>query len=208
MYSKLRRVGMDLVTITDHDSIDVAEQLRRYPDFFVSEEVTCHLPGGNEAHIAVYDINDRNHIEIQRRRDDLPSLLAYLNENRILFGINHVFSGLTGRRSVSDFEWIENSFPCMESLNGAIVSRSNELAGQYAAYFRKTGLGGSDAHTVASAGSAYTTVRDARNKQEFLEGIRQGRAVALGSSGGFFLLTRDVVTIVFGMMRETPWTIA
>ena len=41
VYSTLRKRGMDLVTLTDHDSIGGAEELRRHPDFFVSEEVTC-----------------------------------------------------------------------------------------------------------------------------------------------------------------------
>ena len=35
VYQKLRSLGMDLVTITDHDSIDACERLRRYPDFFL-----------------------------------------------------------------------------------------------------------------------------------------------------------------------------
>jgi len=208
LYWKLKKRGMDLVTVTDHDGIDAAEELRRYPDFFLSEEVTCHLPGGNEAHIAVYDINDRQHVEIQRRRDDLPSLLAWLNEQGLIFAINHLFSGLTGRRSAADYDWFETGFTHMESLNGAVVGRANELAVQYASYFRKTGLGGSDAHTIASAGSACTLVRGAACKQEFLDGIRAGHAVALGESGGYFRLTRDVLTICANMFREKPWTLA
>ncbi|MBC7928105.1 MAG: PHP domain-containing protein [Bryobacteraceae bacterium] len=207
-YEKLKRMGMDLVTVTDHDSIDAVEDLRHYADFFVSEEVTCHLPSGHEAHIAVYDISDRQHIEVQRRRDDLSSLLAYLSEQDLLFSVNHLFSGLTGQRSEEDYEWFESSFSHMESLNGAIVGRANELAVQYAGYFRKTGLGGSDAHTVAAVGSAYTMVRGARNKQEYLDGIRQGHAVALGSSGGYLRLTRDVLLICKEMMRSKPWTLA
>jgi predicted metal-dependent phosphoesterase TrpH len=207
VYGKLKRLGMDLVTITDHDNIDAAEEQRSFPDFFLSEEVTCTLPGGNEAHVAIYDLDEIQHIEIQRRRADFHSLMAYLNQQRLLYSINHVFSGLTGRRSTADYELFETCFPLMESLNGAIVSRGNELAGQYATYFRKTGLGGSDAHTLASAGSAYTVVRDARTKQEFLDGIRRGNAVAFGSSGGYLRLTRDVLVICKEMMRCNPFTL-
>jgi hypothetical protein len=46
VYGKLKRLGMDLVTVTDHDSIDAAGALRSKPDFFLSEEVTCTLPSG------------------------------------------------------------------------------------------------------------------------------------------------------------------
>jgi predicted metal-dependent phosphoesterase TrpH len=36
VYDLLKRRGMDLVTVTDHDSIGAAEALRSYPDFFLS----------------------------------------------------------------------------------------------------------------------------------------------------------------------------
>ncbi len=59
IYEELKRLGMGLVTITDHDSIEAAESLRRHSDYFVSEEVTCRMPSGTEAHVGVYDISER-----------------------------------------------------------------------------------------------------------------------------------------------------
>ena len=103
VYEKLKRLGMDLVTITDHDSIDAVEALRSRRDFFLSEEVTCTLPGGSQLHVGVYDITERDHIELQRRRHDFESLLAWLVDRDLFFSANHVFSSLTGRRSLSDF---------------------------------------------------------------------------------------------------------
>ena len=82
VYRTLKRRGMDLVTVTDHDSIDAAEHLRRYPDFFLSEEVTCTTPSGTEIHVGVYGIEERHHIELQRRRNDVPSLAAYLQRTK------------------------------------------------------------------------------------------------------------------------------
>src|SRR5580704_14871905 len=82
VYARLKKKGMDLVTLTDHDSIGGAESLRQHLEFFVSEEVTCRMPSGTMAHIGVYDITQRQHTQIQRRRDDLASLLAYLTERR------------------------------------------------------------------------------------------------------------------------------
>jgi predicted metal-dependent phosphoesterase TrpH len=70
VYSTLKRKGMDLVTLTDHDSVGAAESLRCHADFFLSEEVTCRMPSGTTVHIGVFDITERQHIEIQRRRDD------------------------------------------------------------------------------------------------------------------------------------------
>jgi len=98
VYETLKRRGMELVTVTDHDSIDAAEALRHHPDFFLSEEVTCRTSRGTELHVGVYDISERDHLEIQRRREDLTALFAYLGERELLFAINHAFSGLTGAR--------------------------------------------------------------------------------------------------------------
>src|ERR1043166_6719100 len=83
VYEVLKRRGMDLVTITDHDSIEAAEALRPFPDFFLSEEVSCVTPSGTRLHMGVYDIEERHHVQFERRSDDLLSLLAYLREQRL-----------------------------------------------------------------------------------------------------------------------------
>src|SRR5579863_1505817 len=70
VYETLKQRGMDFVTVTDHDSIDAAECLRRYPDFFLSEEVSCRTSSGTWLHVGVYDIQERDHVEMQRRSSD------------------------------------------------------------------------------------------------------------------------------------------
>ena len=139
VYFRLKQTGIDLVTV--HDSIGAALTLSRYPDFFASEEVTVTLPSGNEAHMAVYGLNERQHLGIQRRRRDLPSLLAYLREQRLPFGVNHMFSGLTGRRVLEDFAWFEQAFPMMETLNGSMPRRANREAAVFARIWRKSAYG-------------------------------------------------------------------
>jgi predicted metal-dependent phosphoesterase TrpH len=207
LYEKLKRQGLDLVTVTDHDSIEAGESLRRHADFFVSEEVTCRAPSGTEVHVGVYDISERQHVEIQRRRNDLPRLLAYLEEQRVFFSVNHIFSGLTGRRAADDFDWFEAGFPAVEVLNGHLLARNNHLAARLASHARKTGVGGSDAHALRSAGSVWTEVRGARNKAEFLEGLREGRARVHGESGNYLKLTLDVLAVGSEMFREKPLTL-
>ena len=206
VYETLKRRGMDLVTVTDHDSIDAAEALRRHPDFFLSEEVTCRTPRGTELHVGVYDIAERDHIELQRRRDDLPALTAYLNERRLLFSVNHVFSGLTGRRTESDFDDFAAGFPAVEILNGQMPAVANRYAEAFAARNRKAIVAGSDAHTLASLGRTYTEVHSARDRHQFMEGLKRGRGTATGDSGDFMKLTGAVVEIGFEMLKERRWT--
>jgi predicted metal-dependent phosphoesterase TrpH len=207
LYEKLKRLGLDLVTVTDHDSIDAGESLRRHADFFLSEEVTCRAPSGNEVHVGVYNITEGQHLEIQSRRNDLPRLAAYLEEQGVFFSVNHIFSALTGRRAADDFDWFEACFPAVEVLNGHLLAPNNHLAARLASHARRIMVGGSDAHALRSAGSVWTEVRGARNKAEFLEGLHEGRARACGEQGNYWKLTRDVLAVAFEMFRETPATL-
>jgi len=207
VYEKLKRLGMDLVTITDHDSIDAAEALRSRPDFFLSEEVTCNLPSGNELHVGVYDITERDHVEIQRRRDDFESLSAWLREHNLLFSANHVFSSLTGRRSLADFELFQRVFPAIETHNGHMLARANENAAALADFSAKAEVGGSDAHAMASVGCAWTVVPHARTRQEYMQGLRRGMGRVRGATGSCWKLTRDVLSIGGNMVRSKPATL-
>lgn len=200
VYRELKRRGMTLVTLTDHDSIDGAEALLSFPDFFVSEEVTCRLPSGTEAHIGVYDINEHQHVEIQHRRNDVISLLMYLTENRIFFSINHAFSSLTGRRELEDFNWFEDYFPAMETRNAQIPPANNRLARRLARQHNKIAIGGSDSHTLHSVATAWTEVPGARTKDDFLEGLRQRRGLVRGEHGNYGKLTSDVCRVALEMM--------
>jgi predicted metal-dependent phosphoesterase TrpH len=205
-YETLKQRGMDLVTITDHDSIDAVECLRGYSDFFLSEEVSAISPSGTRLHIGVYDIQECHHSQLQRRREDLMSLIAYLEEQRIFFTINHVYSSLTGPRTRSDFALFARHFPGIEVLNGQIPAICNRRAADLATYLVKAGAGGSDAHTLASLGRTYTQVSGARTKGEFMQHLRGGQASLHGESGNYWKLTSAVLKLGCEMMREKPWT--
>ena len=207
VYEKLKRMGMDLVTITDHDSIDAVEALRSRPDFFPSEEVSCQLPSGTGLHMGVYNITVRDHVELQRRRMDFEALAAYLRERHLFYSANHVFSSLTGRRTVEDFELFETAFPAVETRNGHMLARANENAAALADFAGTAEVGGSDAHAMPSVGCAWTVVPRARSKQEYLEGLRRGMGKVRGETGSYYKLTRDVLSIAREMMRRNPWTL-
>lgn len=206
VYERLTERGMDLVTLTDHDSIEAADLLRRFSNVFVSEELTCRMPSGTEVHIGVYDLNERQHAQLQQRRNDLVSLLMYLTERRLFFSINHVFSSLTGPREREDFAWFEEYFPAIEIRNGHMLPRANAHAENLARQWDKIGIGGSDSHALPSVGTTYTEVPGARDKEEFFDGLRRGMGRVGGESGCFAKLTRDVLLISAELMRAKAWT--
>ena len=206
VYDRLKRLGMSMVTLTDHDSIDAAEALRQHPDFFLSEEVTVRMPSGTEAHIGVYGMAERDHVEIQRRRNDFISLLMYLTERKIFFSANHVFSGLTGRREAEDFRWFESYVPAFETRNGQMWPKANDSAATLADRLGKIAIAGSDSHTIAGVGLTYTEVPDVRTTDEFFAALRAGRGRVHGAHGSCGKLTLDVFSIVYSLFCDKPWT--
>jgi predicted metal-dependent phosphoesterase TrpH len=205
VYDRCKQRGMSIVTLTDHNSIDGAEALRKHPDFFLSEEVTVRMPSGTEAHLGVYGITERDHAEIQRRRSDFVALLMYLTERKLFFSVNHVFSGLTGYRDEEDFTWFASYVPGLEVRNGLMWVEANRAAERLARNLRKIPIAGSDSHTLAGAGRTYTKIPGARTVEEYLTGLRAGRGVVYGEHGRYLKLTADIFSLARALLKEKPW---
>jgi hypothetical protein len=121
--------------------------------------------------------------------------------------VNHIYSSLTGRRTESDFDDFAARFPAVEILNGQMLPVANRYAEAFAARNRKVIVAGSDAHTLASLGRTYTRVSSARDRRQFMEGLKRGRATAIGDSGDYMKLTRAVGEIGLEMLNERRWTV-
>jgi predicted metal-dependent phosphoesterase TrpH len=202
VYEVARRRGMDLVTLTDHDTIAGALEIASQPGTFVSEEVTCLLPEGRELHLGVFGIDEAQHQQIAVRRRNAEGLFAYLAEQRIPVCVNHLFSALTGRRQLCDLQLALDLAPLVEARNGMMCEASNTRA---AAAGRRAGLapvGGSDAHTLASVANAYTFVPGAASPEDFLDGLRRGFTIAVGDSGSYARLTADILRVLGGLYGE------
>jgi len=184
-----------------------AEALRRHRDFFLSEEVTVQMPSGTGVHLGVYGLTERNHLEIQRRKNDFISLLMYLTERRLFFSVNHAFSSLTGRREEDDFDWWKSYVPAYETRNGQMWRKANESAARVAARLGKIAIAGSDSHTIAGMGLTYTEVPAARTVDEFFAGLRAGQGRVHGEHGSYGKLTADVFSILRSLFLDKPWTV-
>ena len=199
--------GMDLVTLTDHDTIDGALRLAHLEDSFVSEEVTLRLEGGRQLHVNVFGIDARQHERIQSRRRDPEAFFAYLAEARIPAAVNHLFSALTGARALGDLRCPLGRLPLVEALNGAIPE-GHEAARLAGRAWGMAAVGGSDAHSLAHVARAFTTVPGARDKREFLDGLRAGLCVPAGRGGDYARLTTEVARIFAAGYAETAHELA
>jgi predicted metal-dependent phosphoesterase TrpH len=203
VYGEARRRGMDLVTLTDHDTIAGALEIAALPGTFVSEEVSCVLPGGRLLHVGVYGISEAQHEVISRRRTDAESLFAYLAEKRIPAAVNHLFSALTGRRATADFHHALSALDLVEARNGMMSEAVNARAARAGRVAGLAAVGGSDAHTLASVARAFTVVHGASDREEFLDGLRRGLTIPAGHSGGYMRLTADLARIAAGAYRDS-----
>jgi predicted metal-dependent phosphoesterase TrpH len=128
VYDRALARGMDLVTLTDHDSIEGALAIAHLPWTFVSEEVTVALPGARELHLGVLGIDEAQHDRIARLRCDAEALLAHLAERRIPACVNHPFSALTGRRETEDIVLALDHLPVVDTFIVSLPSGHNRLA--------------------------------------------------------------------------------
>src|SRR5262249_36503893 len=59
----------------------------------------------------------------------------------------------------------------------------------------KTTVAGSDSHTYRGIGRTYMVCDNARNREEFMSELRQGRVRVEGREGGFFTLSSDITRL-------------
>lgn len=206
VYRTAKQRGMDLVTITDHDSIaGCLEVLAHHPeldDFIISEEVTAYLPEfGRAIHVGVFNITESQHREIQRRRSQATELLDYLERENILFALNHPFHEFEGSAMVRDYlGHLLPRFRVFETRNGAMQREHNQLVTHLLNYYangqRRYGtVAGSDSHTLRRIGTTYTA-SPARTKEEFLDDIRHGRAFVGGRHADHWAIAADIYGVV------------
>ena len=206
VYWTAKRRGMDLVTITDHDSVDgcleLLDRLGDLPDFIMGEEVSATLPEFNHTiHLGVYGLNEAQHCEIQRLRSNARELVPYLRQQNLLFVLNHFFHDFGDAERVLDFtERMTDLFDVFEVRNGTQERSHNTLIGNLVERLRERGrrvgvIGGSDSHTLRRLGRTYT-VCPATHREEFLEAIRWGRSQVLGAHSNHLSLAADIYGVV------------
>lgn len=147
VYRQAKARGMDLVTLTDHDTIDgcleIRDTLNDPADFFMSEEVETFLPGDRSMHIGVFGISEAQHAQIQRLRVDFTVLVAYLAEQRIPSAINHLFRGYRPHLDAERYLVpLVNGFDLFETRNGTQSGRYRVLTKRAIARFRRENASG------------------------------------------------------------------
>jgi predicted metal-dependent phosphoesterase TrpH len=208
VYRTAKRRGMNLVTITDHDSIEggleLLNRLGDLPDFILGEEVSTYFPEfRHEVHIGVYGLSEAQHREIQKLRSNGEELVAYLRRSGLLFVLNHLFLHFWDLRRVQAFvERMAELFDIFEIRNGTQQREHNSLIVRLLERYRQEArgrpvgvVGGSDSHTLRRIGRTFTASA-ARTREKFLADIRDGRARVFGLHSNHLSLAADIYGVV------------
>lgn len=153
IYRRARAAGMDFVTVTDHNVIDGALEIAHLPGVFVSEEVTAHFPEDKcKIHILVHDLNEAQHRDIQRLRENVYELCRYLRAENLLHVMAHPLYAVNDRLDVGHFEKCLLLFDLFEANGCRDESQNRVLAGILSTLDRTTMERLADRHDLTPLG--------------------------------------------------------
>ncbi|TVS02246.1 MAG: glycosyltransferase [Phycisphaerales bacterium] len=185
VYDQAKARGMDLVTLTDHDTIAGAMRLveRGFQDFIVGQEVTVYFPEDRcKLHVLVWGLDPALDEEItkERLRDDVYRFAAWLRERNLPHAFAHPLYIQNGKLTLWHLERAALLFKGFEVLNGAhsvdhkraldrfldrlTPGRLLRLADKHGIEpiwpraWEKARTGGSDDHALLNVGKTWTQV--------------------------------------------------
>ncbi len=193
VYDQAKARGMDLVTLTDHDTIKGALKLaeRGFQDFIVGEEVTTYFPEDRcKLHVLVWGLSPEQHeaIETLRLRDDVYSFCRWLNDESLPHALAHPVYNQNGKLSVWHLERCCLLFRAFEIVNGAHSGTHTQAAQQLLQWLDPDRIralsikhelepivdqawikgitGGSDDHGLLNVGRSFTAIKTDGDRPE------------------------------------------
>jgi len=214
IYRIAKKRGMDFVTITDHNCIEGALEIAHLPGVFIGEEVTAKFPeDGCSIHLITLDINEAQHREIQRLRDNIYELVKYLSSQDIVYFVAHPFSSVDGKLKKEHWEKMLLLFDIFEAKNGVQKEEDNlllerilkslspekieQLVEKYnitplsSTPWKKSMVGGSDDHGGLYIAKTYT-LGGGPSPGDFLKSIKEGRCKPGGKSGSYLTIGHSI----------------
>lgn len=228
LYELCKQRGMDLVTISDHDTIEGALELRaEHPDdTFLSEEVSAVFPeDGCVVHTLALDITEAQHVEIQSLRRNIYELVEYLDGAHIPFFACHLLSDVNKRLDRSHIQRCLLMFRGLEGLNGAcdpvheqglrnvVAGLSPERLARWANLYpqvpflnqdaRYAWFGGSDDHAGLSIARAHTVFPGPATVAGFRAAIRNYATKPGGLAATPDLVCHNIYGVVAGALLHS-----
>jgi glycosyltransferase involved in cell wall biosynthesis len=224
IYDLARERGMDFITITDHNTLAGSLEIAHLENTFISEEITAYFPEDRcKVHVLAYNINEAQHDDISRHRENIYELVEYLNQQSIVHALAHPTFSLNDRLSFDNFEQLLVLFSAFEmngtrddfqnhALRNILENLTRERIEEFSNKYEirpyadepwiKNIVGGSDDHSSLNIARTYTEVEDVSNLREFLEGIRDKRSRASGRASTPKTMARNLYSIAYQFYKN------
>ena len=129
VYRRAKARGMDLVTLTDHDTIEGCLKISELSDTFLSEQITTYFPQDPcKINLLAWGISEAQHGEIERLRENIYDLQRFLQTEQVAHAVAHPLYSINGKLGVSHLEQLILLFKHFEGLNGLRDALLSELA--------------------------------------------------------------------------------
>lgn len=224
LYNLAKGKGMDMVTISDHNTIEGALSIAHLPDTFISEEITTFFPEDNcKVHILAWDIHQSIHDDVQHLRYNIYDLAAYLRENHIRHGVAHPLYACNDKLTLDHLEKLLLMFQVFE-INGTRDGMQNNHLRKILALldqktisrlankhnlppvgrvpWRKSVTGGSDDHSGLNIARIHTEVSEVTTLDAFFQGIAWGESRARGQHASPLTMAHNLYSIGFQFFKE------
>ncbi len=224
VYDIARAKGMDLVTITDHNTIAGALEIAHLPGAFVSEEITTYFPEDRcKLHLLAYNITEAQHAEFQRLRDNVYDLAAYLRAEGIVHVLAHPLFAVNGKLTLDHFERALLLFNTLEqngsrdgfqnqalrqivdSLTPEAMDRLAErhnIAPHGPEPWKKALVAGSDDHSSLGIAGMHTWFEGPPTLGNLLEAIPSGAGRVLGEPATPWHMARNLSGIAYQFYKS------
>ncbi len=185
VYEQAMNRGMDLATLTDHDTIAGGLELvdRGFERVILGEEVTVKFPeDGRTIHCLVWGLSPAEHEQLGalRLRDDIYSFAGWLRDRELAHAVAHPLDGIGDTRAIWRLERLALLFRGFEVINGAhagghaatvrawidtltpdrlrSIGKRHLMAPVWPPDAPRATTGGSDDHGLLNIGTAWTGV--------------------------------------------------
>ena len=224
IYDLARARSMDLVTITDHNTLAGVLEIAHLPGVFISEEITTYFPEDRcKLHVLAYDITEAQHREIQYVRDNVFELAAYLRRQDIVHVLAHPLFAVNDRLTVSHFERALLLFDIFEEngtreagqnqalrtiLGNLTPARMEQLAHRHKLAplgdtpWVKGITGGSDDHSSLNIARMRTVVPGEASVPALLDGLRAKTTSAEGAAATPLTMAHNLYSIAYQFYRS------
>ncbi|MFN3412123.1 MAG: glycosyltransferase, partial [Exilispira sp.] len=209
IYKFAKSVGMDYVTITDHNSIDGILKLKekKPDDTIIGVELTTYFPeDGVKIHLLVYNFEPEIFNQLNNLREDIYKLRDFILEKDLFYSVAHPFYSMNKELNITHLEKLVLLFNNFEVINGGRNNEINSFTRKFLLslnmekmdyLIKKYGIqpagekpwqkiftAGSDDHTGLFVGTSYN-YSIAKDIDEFLLSIKENRSLVYESSIGF-----------------------